>query len=68
MNKFNCIEDTKSEKSNSYDTILIIFQKKDTKNKETVYTLTNNYPKNDLSTRSSNAKRYYFFVNFAEVT
>lgn len=38
MHKFDSTEDTKSGKTSSRNTILIIFQKKDEKNKETVYT------------------------------
>lgn len=66
MDNFD-FKDTKSGKGSTHKAVLTIFQNQREKNEEVISTPIRDNPKNDLSTQSSNAKKYYNFVNFAEV-
>ena len=66
MDNFDHIEDTKSGKGSSHDTILMVFQNQNENNEEHVSTpIEQDIEKNDRLKRCSNVKRYSLFVNLA---
>ena len=66
MDNFDHIEDTKSGKGSSHDTILMVFQNQNENNEEHVSTpIEQDIEKNDWLKRCSNVKRSSLFVNLA---